>query len=200
MKKLLLKLLAILVAAPPLASVYALDLTPHELTGQKDIVTAGRYFFQDSFRRMGFRLDSQMSVSGSGDSVGFQFADIKNAAMKIVRSSKTPDVAFEEKNAEVYRQLARAFVPGHAEEVVLEFEKANAIAINDWTSYQYTFTYKLFGFPYRRTISFLNYSDKEQFVVDVSAPAPDFDRAYWRGYSVLNSLSEMQRDGGGGPT
>ena len=46
----------------------------------------------------------------------------------------------------------------------LESEKPNAIPINGWTHRQFIFTYNLFGFPYRRSVTLMNYSEKEQIV------------------------------------
>ena len=46
----------------------------------------------------------------------------------------------------------------------LESEKPNAIPINGWTRHQFIFTYNLFGFPYRRSVTFINYSEKEPIV------------------------------------
>jgi hypothetical protein len=73
----------------------------------------------------------------------------------------------------------------------MEEERSNAIPINRWASQQFVFTYNLFGFAQRRSVTFLNYNDEEQFVIDVTGTANDYPKAYARGYRVLNSITDM---------
>lgn len=180
--------------------VHALDLTPHEVTPGSDGPQMKRYFFQDGSKRLTFRIASNMTVGGANDTAAFGFNDVKTGAMKLSKSRFNSEVAFDEKNLEIYRTAARALLPPDAKNVQLEGEKPNAVAINGWTSHQFSFTYNLFGFPYRRSVTFLNYSEKEQIIFDVSAPAPDYEKSYARGYRVLNSLSDLPADRTSGPT
>ncbi len=185
-----------LLAAP----TNALDLTPRAVASAFNGLRVKRYFFEDAGKRMGFRIDNKMTVKGSSDSAEFKFDDLKDAAMLISRSSKNSVKPFEEKGLESYRAEARALVPGNATDVQLEQENPGAIAINGWTSYQFVFSYKLSGFDYRRSITFLNYNNAEQLILDVSAPKVEFDVVSIRGYQVLNSLSELRSAVMRGPT
>jgi hypothetical protein len=168
-----------------------LDLTPHEIILGSDGPPMKRYFFEDEGKRLSFRIDNAMATSGSSDAVGFQFADLRNAAMKILRSQTKPAVPFDEKNIQFYRNTARTLLAADAANVELQEEKPNAISINGWTSHQFIYTYTLFGASYRRSITFLNYSETEQFIVDVIAVADDYEKTYARGYRVLNSLTDL---------
>lgn len=170
----------------------ALDLSPRELIIERDAPSVKRYFFQDGDKRLAFRIDPDTAVSGGGDSVAFQFGDSQNALMTIRRSRMGPQNPFDEQNLRTYRAAARELFPAMVNDVQLVEEKPNAISINEWTSYQFVFVYKVYGSVYRRTITFLNYSEREQFIVDVAAPAQEFDRIYARGYSVINSLTEYK--------
>lgn len=183
-----------------LNEVRALDLTPHEMALANDGPPIKRYFFQDANKRLGFRMDDKMTASGASDSAVFRFSDIQTATMKLSKSPMKPDVLFDEKNLISYRAAARRFLPPDAKDVRLEEEKADAIAINGWTSRQIVFTYNLFSIPYRRSITFLNYSGKEQIIFDLGAAATDYQKAYFRGYRVLNSLSELNTNSTSGPT
>lgn len=189
------------VIGPFLASASALDLTPHPATTTFNGLRVKRYFFEDAGKQMGFRIDNKMTIKGSSASAVFEFEDLKNASMKMLKSPKKPDAPFDEKELESYRVDARALLPASATEVQIDQENPRAIAINGWTSYQFIFTYKQFGFAYRRSVTFLNYDKAEQLIVDVGAPTPEFDRVYLRSYQVLNSLSEVRGDSSGsGPT
>lgn len=179
---------------------FALDLTPHEIAASKDGPPVQRFFFQDEGKRMSFRIDNKMTVSGANDAALFRFNDIKNGAVNLSKSRMNPAALFDEKNLESYRATARAFLPADAKGTQIEEEKTAAIAINGWTSYQFILTYHLFGFPYRRSITFLNYNEKEQLVFDVSAPDPDYQKVYPRGYKILNSLSDLAANNDTGPT
>jgi hypothetical protein len=178
----------------------ALDLTPHETTVTNDGPPVKRYFFQDGNKRLSFRIDKKMTVIGASDSAAFRFNDIRNAGMKLSKSQSNPQVPFDQKNLEPYRSAARSFVPANATDVQFEEEKPNAIAINGWVSQQFILNYKLFGFPYRCSVTFLNYSEKEQIVLDVRAPAADYEKTYLRGYRMLNSLSDLPAATTSGPT
>ena len=111
-----------------------------------------------------------------------------------------PEVLFDEKNLVSYRAAARRFLPSDATDVRMEEEKADAIANNGWTSRQFVFTFSLFSIPYRRSITFVNYSEKEQIILDIGAAASDYGKTYLRGYRVLNSLSELTSNSASGPT
>jgi hypothetical protein len=182
------------------SSIFALDLTPHEIAASKDGSPVQRFFFQDESKRMSFRIDNKMAVSGANDSAVFRFNDIKNAGVKLSKSRTNPEVLFDEKNLESYRAITRTFLPSEAKDPQIEDEKPAAIAINGWNSYQFVLTYKLFGFPYRRSITFLNYNGKEQLIFDVSAPESDYQKVYARGYKILNSLSDLSASNNTGPT
>jgi hypothetical protein len=198
MKKLIMA--ALLLAGAILQDVRALDLTPHEVALANDGPPIKRYFFQDSNGRLGFRLDDKMTASGESESAVFGFTDIKTAAMKLVKSQMKPEVLFVEKNLGLYRAAARMSLPPDAKDVRIEEEKADAISINGWTSQQFVFTYSLFSLPYRRSITFLNYSDSEQIIFDISAASSDYEKTYLRGYRVLNSLSDLSSNSPSGPT
>jgi hypothetical protein len=190
---------ALFLTLPCLAFAGALDLTPHPIITAFKGLRVNRYFFEDAGKQMGFRIDNNMTVKGTSASAVFEFGDLKNSGMKILRSPKNPEAPFGEKDLESYRAVARALVPESATDVQVEQEKPGAIAINAWTSYQFVFTYNLSGSAYRRSVIFLNYDKTEQLIMDVSAPSPEFDRVYLRSYQVLNSLSEL-RTSSSGPT
>lgn len=175
----------------------ALDLTPHAVTTAINNLRVNRYFFDDAGRQMGFRIDNNMTVKGTSASADFNFRDLRSADMQIIKSRRNPEMLFGEKELEIYRGDARAVLPTDATDVQLDREKSGAIPINGWTSYQFVFSYKLFGFAYRRTVTFVNYNRTEQLIVDVSAQVPEFELASLRSYQVLNSLSELRINSSG---
>ena len=60
---------ALLVTWPCLAFGGALDLTPHPAATAFKSLRVNRYFFEDSGKRMGFRIDNKMTVKGTSASV-----------------------------------------------------------------------------------------------------------------------------------
>ena len=191
---------ALLLTGGLLNEADALDLTPHEIVPAHDGPAIKRYFFQEANKRLGFRMDNKMTASGASDSAVFRFSDLKTASMTLSKSPIKPALPFDEKNLESYRGAARTSLPADAKDVRVEDERAEAIAINGWTSRQFVFTYTLFSVPYRRSITFVNYSETEQITLDVGAATPDYGKAYIRGYRVLNSLSELRSASASGPT
>ena len=180
----------LLFAGAIISTQAALDLTPNEIKASNDGPPAKRYFFRDADKRLTFRIDDKMSVSGGSGAIAFLFQDINGAIFKMAHSPLGAAVPFDEKNLPAYLNAARSFVPADATEVKMDAEVNNPISINRWTSHQYSFSYKLFGFAHRRSIIFLNYSEAEQLVLEVSAGAADYEKTYARGYRVLNSISD----------
>ena len=180
-----------------LASANALDLTPHAVTTTINNLRVNRYFFDDAGKQMAFRIDNNMTVKGASAAAEFKFTDLRKADLQIMKSPRKPETLFREKELETYRADARALLPAESFDVQVDRETSGAIPINGWTSYQFVFSYKLFGFAYRRSVTFLNYNKTEQLIVDVSASASEFDVACLRSYHVLNSLSELKTDSSG---
>ena len=178
----------------------ALDLTPHQVVTANDGPAVPRYFFQDEGKQLSFKLDNKMTISGSSESAAFGFHDLTTGSMKLAKSALPPGLALDEKTAETYRAAARRLLPTQAADVQLEEEAANAIAINRWTSQQYTFVYTVAGLGYRRSITFINLAPQKQLVLDVSASASEYAKTYARSYRVLNSISEMPAFANTGPT
>lgn len=185
-------------ACPALAC--ALTLQPQELEVRGDGPPVRRYFFQDQGKRLLFRIDGKMSVSGSATQAVFRFSDIRDAAMKLSKSGITPQIPFEEKNLEQYRVMARSYVSAQATGIQIAEEKLDAIPINGWTNYQFVLSYKIAGVPYRQSVTFLNYSSTEQLVFDVMSSEAEYEKTYARSYRVLNSLSDYVPNAETGPT
>jgi hypothetical protein len=181
-----------------LSTARALNLQPREVTIERDGPPVRRYFFQDEGKRLLFHIDGRMSVSGSANEAVFRFSDIHDAAMKLSKSGMKPQTAFDEKNLKLYRAAAHSYAPPQATEVQITEENSGAIPINGWTNHQFVLSYKLFGFAYRESITFFNYSPTEQLVFDVRSPDADYAKTYSRSYRVLNSISDFT--GEPGPT
>ena len=169
----------------------ALDLTPHRrVSGVEDATTS--YYFQDTSRKMGFRLDPNTSADGSASKVVFQFTDLDSSGMTIAKSPLNAQTPFDGDALKKYLSLAREALPGGATNVVLEKETPDPIAINGWTSHQYVFTCNFYGVSLRRSITFLNFSKKEQWLITISAPVKNYYKTYARSYGILNSIYEMK--------
>jgi hypothetical protein len=181
-------------------AAHALDLTPLEISISNDGPPATRYFFQDEGKRLSYRIDNKMTVQGARDSVAFRFNDIVAADMEWSISPVRPVLPFDEKNLAAYRTSARTFLPQNATDIQLEEEKSEAIAINGWISQQFIFTYKMFGVARRRSVTFVNLRAQEQVVLEIGAAAADYEKAYARGYRVLNSISELPVTNQPGPS
>jgi hypothetical protein len=179
----------------------ALNLTPHRILVGGDGPARVRHYFQDTGKRLGFRIDRKMTVNGSSDAAVFRFADCHSAIMRLMKSSVArPRPLFTPKGFKSYEAIARTFLPRAASKVQLVQQLPDAISINGWQSVQFVFTYEFFGLSYRRAITFLDFNPEEQYVMDVSARSVNFDNVYGRSYQVLNSLYELPADNKSGPS
>lgn len=197
MKKSLVSFLHLAVA---LGAANAINLQPQEITVERDGPPVRRYFFADAKKKILFRIDGKMSVSGSASQAVFRFSDIRNGTMRLTKSAMKPETPFDEKNLESYRGAARAFVPAQANDIQIVEEKSDAIPINGWVNHQFVMTFKMFGVPFRQGITFFNYSETEQLVFDVMSEEKDYEKTYVRGYSVLNSLCDYVPNRDAGPS
>jgi len=174
-----------------LLSCDALDLNPHRRVAGVEDATS-RYYFQNDAKKMGFRVDPKTQVSGNPAKAVFEFSDLETAWMTIVHSALTPDIPFDGDGLKKYHDLAAASLPAGSLNVVLEKEIPNAIPINGWTSHQYVFTCNFYGVSVKKSLTFLNFSGKEQLLITVSAPVNDYAKVYGRSYGILNSIYEMK--------
>ncbi len=169
----------------------ALNLTPLRFVVTGDGPQRVRYYFRDADKRLTFRIDPKMTVTGSADEAVFRFDDIPSATTRFSKSPAAPGLLFDEKGIPQYASLARAALPPDAQNVQLVEQVPDAIAINGWKSLKLVYTYQFFGLSYRRAITFLNFSPTEQYVFDVSSRQADYAHVDARSYRILNSLFEM---------
>lgn len=178
----------------------ALNFTPQRIVMGGDGPTRVRYFFKDGDKRVGFRIDGKMSVSGSSDMAIFRFEGLNSANMRLYPSPSHADVPFDKIGPDSYEAVSRTLLPPDATKVQLAETKLGAISINGWTSLQFTYVYEFYGLSFRRSITFLNFSPTEQVVVQVSAQEENYQNIYSRSYRVLNSLFDLPLDSKPGPS
>lgn len=169
-----------------------LDLTPQKFVhGIED--GTGHYYFKDNARKLkvSFRVDCETAVEGQSSSLHFRFTNTDSADMKVSTSPLGPGLLFDEKGLEQYRQAAQACLPAGSTEVVLEQETPDVVPINSWSSYQFVFKYLLYGARFRKSVTFLNYSEKDQVVMSVGAQPKDYQDTYDRSFRILNSFHEI---------
>lgn len=171
------------------ASCQALDLYPHRRG--TIMQTAGNYYFQDGDKRIGFRVDPKTTVSGSPSEALFIFGDLPMEEMRMTHSALKPSIGFDGQGLKQYEEAARGTIPAGVTKAVQK-EVPGAITIEGWTSHQFVFTYNFYGVEITRSVTFLNYSKKQQLQIVITAPAHDYEKCYRRAFLILNSLYEIQ--------
>lgn len=177
-----------------------LNLTPLLMMVSVDGPPQPRYFFQDSTRRLGFRIDPKMTVNGAADSATFRFVDLRSATMRLRKSPAPIETPFDEKGIATYQSIARTLISSDATNIELVEQTPDAIAINGWKSAQFSYTYLLFGFNYHRSITFIEVSANEQLLLDIVAKHDEYKKAYARAYRVINSIYALPLVVKPGPT
>jgi hypothetical protein len=199
MKRLTLIVILLLVSLSA-QSGYALNLTPLKGIVTGDGPPQERHYFQDDDKRLGFRIDKKMTVTGSAMQADFSLTDLASATIKLRKSPASPGIPFDPKGFESYKSVAHSLLPAEVTNLTMIDAKPGAISINGWKSVQFTYSYTALGKNYKRSITFLNFTDTQQYIFDVSAALPDYGKAYARGYNVLNSLYELPLKASSGPT
>ncbi len=112
--------------------------------------------------------------------------------MTIAKSPLDTRTPFSGDALKQYSDLARNSLPAGATDVVLEQDVPNPISINGWSSHGYVFTCNFFGVKFRRSVTFLNFSPKDQWLIAINAPVKNYDKTYARTYGILNSMYAMK--------
>ena len=141
-----------------------------------------------------------MTVIGSSNEADFRLTDLASATIKLRKSPAPQNIPFDQKGFESYQNVAFSLLQTGVTNLAMTDSKPGAISINGWRSVQFTYTYNALGRTYKRSITFLNFTDTQQYIFDVNATAADYDKAYARGYNVLNSLYELPLKASNGPT
>ncbi|HWL52942.1 MAG TPA: hypothetical protein VNQ90_10935 [Chthoniobacteraceae bacterium] len=190
----LLALLAVALGALPIASSQAdLDLTPRYATSDHPA--------QDDFQRLYFsngdeepviiKPDHHTTVTGGSGETTLQFNNLQGASLLLRNSPLRPDLSFSEANLETYRATARQFAPQGQLKVVKESEEIDISLKNIWDASVFTTTYALPGSEVTQSVTFINYTPKQQIVLVLSAFSNEFEDAQSRMDQILRTWSSM---------
>ncbi|MEO7931850.1 MAG: hypothetical protein ABIT76_01700 [Chthoniobacterales bacterium] len=171
-------------------SAFAWDFTPQSAVTFVDGPAQRHYSLLNDTRKVNFRIDGTTKVSGDAGKAEFIFTDLANATLKIALSPLNEKKPAFQGNIPVYLEAARKLLPEGSTEIIMASEADNVFPINQWTSHQFVFQYGYFGRPFRTSVTFLNYSAKDQWIVVLSAGPNEFEGAGHRTSRLLNTFLE----------
>ena len=159
-----------------LQNAWSLDLTPHFVTRITGNQTEDIPYFLDGDTRYSAELPRGVSASqGEGTAIfNYQYLE---GSLTMRPSPFKPDVLFGGPALEAYRKVALGFVPAGATDASIQQENPNPLTFNGWTSHRFTIGYQLPGRSFLQSVTFLNFSDRQQIVLITCAPRKNFEKA-----------------------
>lgn len=171
----------------PIAGASAIDFTPRYAESVQDGFPVKRLYFSDQDQRIYLSIPNNWRVTGDGQHGTFAPGNLTQAAIVLENSPISARVAFDEKGLEAYRKSASDLVPPGATEVQIDFERANEVQVNGWTSFEMAFTYKVSGQPFCKNVLFINIDKEKQIRFRVEARKENFEKLYPQARAALGS-------------
>ncbi len=177
-----------------LPAAQAWDFTPREERLYADEPVPSHYSIVNQDRKIVFAIDLWTKVAGTATGAEFTFKELKTARIGISQSPFQQTRPPFDKKLPAYLEAAKRLLPPGSSDVVLDWEKANPYAINNWTSHQAVYHYTLNAQRLSTSITFLNYSAAEQWVVSITSDRTEFEKACRRASDILNTFVEKDLD------
>ena len=184
--------LSVILAGVAFAGVTsAIDLTPSFVTTVVDGIPIRRPCFADGDKRYAVTVDGETELTGYEGAALFNFSKFPRAVMRLGPSPLKPDIVFSGEVLERYRKVAAQLLLKGAEQIRLESETADVLLINDWVTYRMVFTYTFTGAPMRESVTFLNFDQKQQIVLQIRSREADFVAVTARGEDIIRRWHEV---------
>jgi hypothetical protein len=183
MKSICLALLALV----PVAGASAIDFTPRYAESVQDGFPVKRLYFSDQAQRIYLSIPNNWRVTGDGQHGTFTPVNLTQASIVLENSPISAQVAFDEKGLAAYRKAASDLLPPGATDVQIDFERANEIQINGWTSFEIAFSYRYYGQPFSKNVLFINIDKDKQIRFRVEARKENFEKLYPQARAALGS-------------
>jgi hypothetical protein len=169
------------------ASASAIDFTPRYAESVQDGFPVKRLYFSDQDQRIYLSIPNNWRVTGDGQHGSLIPPNLTQASIVLENSPTSAQVAFDEKGLEVYRKAAADLLPPGATDVKIDFERANEVQVNGWTSFEMAFTYKVSGQPFCKNVLFVNIDKEKQIRFRVEARKENFEKLYPQARAALGS-------------
>jgi len=177
---------ALLISFPCLGAS-AIDFTPRYAQSVQDGFPVTRMYFSDQAQRIYLSVPNSWRVNGDERHGTFTPGNLTQASVIIENSPIDAQIPFEHEGLEAYRKAASELMPPGATDMQIDFERANEIQINGWTSYEMEFSYKSYGQRFTRSVLFINLSKEKQIRFRVEARKENFEKLYSQARATLGS-------------
>ena len=176
-----------ILALVPVAGASAIDFTPRYAESVQDGFPVKRLYFSDQAQRIYLSIPNNWRVTGDGQHGTFTPINLTQASIVLENSPISAQVAFDEKGLAAYRKAASDLIPPGATDVQIDFERANEIQINGWTSFEVAFSYRYYGQPFSKNVLFINIDKEKQIRFRVEARKENFEKLYPQARAALGS-------------
>jgi len=184
--------LAALAGLTPLAPLAAIDFTPRtEEINFPDGSSIERRYFVDGNKFYLINLAPNSELTGDSGVARFQFRDLRGATAQMRAS---PDYySFAEDHLDALLRLAESFAPpGTTPDGEWE-STSNFLHLPHLPNHGLSRSYKLPGGTVRQSVVFINFTEKQQILLILTAFAEEFPKALERTTGIVGSLREITK-------
>jgi hypothetical protein len=171
----------------PAGLACALDFTPRYRLENADGILIRRPYFSDGEKGYAFRLGADTELTAENGGALFKFTKFTYATLTWRMSSFTTAAPFDATNLPKYQEAAIRMLPKGCERVKIESEEDNVYPMNNWICHRYTISYAFYGFAMRDTVTFLNVTEKDQCVIQVSSRLQDYKAIEKQSWDIIRS-------------
>ena len=173
------------------AASSAVDLTPHFVTRGTGEGAIQVPYFLEGETRYSLQIPPGVRTLGGAGEVTFYFNELDGASFTMKASPFKPDVPFTGPSLETYRQALSRFLPPGAQAPTPKSEDPDPLPGRGWAGHRFTLDYKLPGRAFVQSVTYLNFSDRQQIVLIITAPAPLFQKAEEISLRMMNSWRDL---------
>ena len=170
------------------ASAFAIDFTPHPTQNSQGFLRA---FFLDGKTRYVVNLPPKTTISGDPARALLYLNDLEGATFSIAKSPMTPEAVFREPDLQKYRMTALAQAGPPERKATVKSEESDPLPINGWTSFRFTVAFQVPGRRFLQRVTFLNFTQKEQWMLVTTAPEKRFEEADGCSWAIFRSWRKL---------
>jgi hypothetical protein len=186
--RLYLAAIALALSWPTQAS--ALDFTPSEVETVEDGGPQKRVAFHEDQTAIFIRPPKGWQMLGGGEEVTFSPTPPLEGEVRLGNSTLDPLLRFEKEGLIAYRTDARRQLPKQAKKIEVLSEMTDAFPLDNWQSFEISFSYDLRGVKRVRSVLFVTMNPHRQVCLVADSEDKNFEEVHTAARAVLGSWFE----------
>jgi hypothetical protein len=168
----------------------AIDFTPIEVETMEDGGPQKHLAFHEDQTAIFIRPPKGWQMLGGGEEVTFSPTPPLEGEVRLGNSTFDPSIRFEKKGLITYRAGARSQLPKQAKKIEVLSEMTGAFPLDNWQSFEISFSYDLGGVKRVRSMLFVTMNPHRQVRLVADSSEKNFEEVHAAARAVLGSWFE----------